>query len=139
MAYQFAGFLIPTDRDIVSLAALPADALCRPITSPFVGVGVRLPAWVGKNPPLSEVYALGAELGVTKARSWMYIGYETWGRIDSVYAIGVHDGTPFGPVNDSNIQTVEATYVEAMSRLGVSREDALYFAPFERGFWAPQA
>jgi hypothetical protein len=138
MAYQFAGFLVPAGQDIVA-AAWPCDALVRPIPSPFVGVGVRLPAWVGRAPSASDVNELAAALGLARARNWLYIGYETWGRIDAVYAIGVHDGTAFGPIDDSNVQTVESTFVDVMSRLGVQREDALHFAPFERGFWAPQA
>jgi len=139
MAYQFAGFLVPTELDIVSLAAIPADAICRPITAPFVGFGIRLPALIGKSPPMSQISALAAEIGIAKAHSWLYIGYETWGRIDSVYAAGVQEGTAFGPIDDTNIQTVEATFVQVMSRIGVSPENALGFDPFKRGFWAPQA
>lgn len=139
MAYQFAGFLVPSDQDIVSSAALPADAICRSITSPFVGVGVRLPALIGKSPSVSQINAFASEIGVARAPSWLYIGYDTWGRIDSVYAVGVQDGIAFGPIDDSNIQTVEATFIQVMSRIGVSREAALHFDPFSRGFWAPQA
>ena len=139
MAYQFAGFLVPTDKDIVSATAMPEGAIQRPITKPFVGVGIRLPAWIGKAPSVDQINALAAELGLTKAESWLYMGYDTWGRVDSVYAAGVSSGEPFGPIDDSNIETVEATFIQTMSRIGVSRENALRFAPFERGFWAPQA
>jgi hypothetical protein len=139
MAYQFAGFLVPTERDLVSAAAVPADAICRPITSPFIGVGIRLPALIGKSPSMSEINAIATAIGVAKAPSWLYLDYDTWGRIDSVYAAGVHDGEAFGPIDDTNIQTVEATFLQVMSRIGVSPENALRFGPFERGFWAPQA
>ncbi|MDQ0038097.1 hypothetical protein J2W30_005884 [Variovorax boronicumulans] len=139
MAYQFAGFLVPTDQDLATSAAMPGEAICRLIVSPFLGVGIRLPSLIGKTPSVSQIHALASEFGVIKARSWLYIGYETWGRVDSVYAAGVHEGTAFGPIDDSNIQTVEATFVEVMSRIGVNREQALRFDPFRRGFWAPQA
>ena len=139
MAYKFAGFLVPTEQDIVSAAALPSDAIYRSITSPFVGVGIRLPALIGKAPSVAQISTLAAELGVARAPSWLYIGYETWGRIDSVYAIGVQEGKGFGPIDDTNIETVEATFVQAMSWIGVDSQNALRFAPFQRGFWAPQA
>lgn len=139
MAYQFAGFLVPTEQDIVSMAAMPSDAICRSIASPFIGVGIRCPALIGKSPSVSQISALATEMGIAKAPSWLYIGYDTWGRIDSVYAIGVQEGAEFGPIDDSNIQTVEATFVQVMSRIGVSPENALRFDPFRRGFWAPQA
>jgi len=139
MAYQFAGFLVPTSQDIVSTAALPDDALRRAITSPFVGIGVRLPSLIGKAPPASQVNALAEEIGIAGAPSWLFIAYDTWGCIDSVYAVGVRDGIAFGPFDDSNVQTVEATFLQAMARIGVDPENALRFKPFERGFWAPQA
>jgi len=74
------------------------------------------------------VNALTDELGVAKASSWLYIGYEVWGQIDSVYAVGVQDGAAFGPIDDSNPQTVESTFVDVMSRVGVNRENAFDFA-----------
>ena len=125
MAYEFAGFLAPTEQDFVSLATMPADAICRHISSPFVGVGVRFPALIGKSPPMSQIEALATEIGIAKAPSWLYLAFDTWGRIDSVYAIGVQEGTAFGPIDDTNVETVEAAFVQVMSRIGVSPENAL--------------
>jgi len=45
----------------------------------------------------------------------------------------------FGPIDDTNIRTVEATFLQVMSRIGVSSDNSLHFDPFKRGFWAPQA
>ena len=94
---------------------------------------------VGTTPPVDEVYKLADAIGIVRARSWLYMTYDTWGSIDSVYALGVQDGKQFGPIEDSNLETVEATFVAVMSRIGVDSQNALQFSPFERGFWAPQA
>ena len=139
MAYRFAGFLAPSDTDLIHCAALPADAMVRRITVPFRGVGIRMPSLVGKTPAADEVRRLAAATGIAQARSWLYIDYATWGQIDSVYAYGVQDAREFGPIDDANLETVKATFVEIMARIGVDAPDALRFAPFERGFWAPQA
>lgn len=139
MAYQFAGFLAPSDTELIHYSALPADAMSRRITAPFNGVGIRMPSLVGKRPSPDEIKRLAAATGIAQAPSWLYIAYATWGRIDSVYAYGVQDAEEFGPVDDSNEETVKATFVGIMARIGVDARDALRFAPFVRGFWAPQA
>ncbi|WP_073213236.1 hypothetical protein [Massilia sp. CF038] len=139
MAYQFAGFLAPSDGEIINSSALPAESLIRRITTPFVGVGIRLPSLVGMTPSADEINALAAATGIAQAKSWLYLAYDTWGNIDSVYALGVQDGKQFGPIDDSNSQTVETTFVDVMARIGVDAKNALQFSPFVRGFWAPQA
>jgi len=139
MAYQFAGFLAPSETEIIQSAALPPDAIARRITVPFHGVGIRMPSLVGKTPSPDEIKRLAAATGIVQARSWLYIAYSTWGQIDSVYACGVQDSVEFGPVDDSDDETVRTTYIEIMARIGVDAPDALHFAPFVRGFWAPQA
>jgi len=94
---------------------------------------------LGSAPSADQVNTLAAALGIAKAQSWLYLTYDTWGRIDSVYALGVQDGKAFGPIDDSDLNTVETTFVEVMARIGIGSESALRFKPFERGFWAPQA
>ncbi|HJV02076.1 MAG TPA: hypothetical protein VJ752_16170 [Burkholderiaceae bacterium] len=139
MAYQFAGFLVPSDVELTQHSAIPAEAIFRRITIPFDGVGVRIPSLVGTAPAADEIKALAAATGIAQARSWLYLTYETFGTIDWVYALGVQDGEAFGPIDDSNMETVGATFVDVMARIGVDSENALQFAPFKRGFWAPQA
>jgi hypothetical protein len=139
MAYQFAGFLVPSNIQITQHSALPGEALVRQITAPFEGVGIRIPSLVGMTPTADDVTMLAARIGITHARSWLYLAYDTWGNIDWVYALGVQDGETFGPIDDSNLETVETTFVEVMARIGVDSKNALQFTPFERGFWAPQA
>jgi hypothetical protein len=139
MAYQFAGFFAPSDVEIINPPALPAEAIFRKITTPFIGVGVRLPSMVGMSPSVDEVNALAVATGIAQARTWLYLGYDTWGNIDWVYALGAQDGKEFGPIDDSNLETVENTFVEVMARIGVDAQNALQFTPFVRGFWTPQA
>lgn len=94
---------------------------------------------VGMTPSVDEVNTLAVATGIAQARSWLYLAYDTWGSIDWVYALGTHDGKGFGPIDDSNLETVETTFVEVMARIGVDSKSALQFSPFARGFWAPQA
>lgn len=84
---------------------------------------------------MSELSAVANQVGLAAAKAWLFIDYETWGRVDAVYAAGFADGKVFGPFDDSNGETVEATYVDVMSRIGISKDDALDFEPFHRGFW----
>jgi hypothetical protein len=132
--YQFAGFFArppvsPPNR-------LPDDAVWRDVTVPFAGVGVRLPALLGKAPPAPEVMDLARRLGIDRARDWLFIVYDCWGgRIDYVYGLGTRDGQTFGPTEESAIAQVEGEYVVLMEQFGVLQQDALHFAPFERGYW----
>jgi len=97
MAYRFAGFLAPSDSELIDCAALPAGAIVRRITVPFRGVGIRMPSPMGKTLSADEIKRLAAATGIAQARSWLYIDYATWGQIDSVYACGVQDAQEFGP------------------------------------------
>ena len=135
MAYRFTGFLVPLLSTFEKSAELPADAIVRAIHVPLSGTGIALPSLGGKHPSAQELLALAEQLGIAVADSWLYIDYVTWGGIDAVYAFGSFQGQPFGPIDDSNLETVEMTYVEVMSCIGISKADALDFQPFNRGFW----
>jgi hypothetical protein len=134
MAYWFTGFfaapVLPRPDP------LPLGAVWREITSPFSGVGVSLPSLLGNTPARDEVEALARQLGVAAADRWLYLTYVCWaGRIDFVYGLGASGGLPFGPVKEDDQDTVKDTYIRLMAQFGVSAEDALRFAPFQRGFW----
>jgi hypothetical protein len=134
MGYQFAGFF--AQPALVRPDSLPQHAAWREIDTPFTGVGVRLPALIGRTPPPGEVQALARQLGLHAAASWLYLTYDSWGgRIDFVYGLGSRGDVPFGPVEEDNVEKVEAAYIDLMGQLGVSAEGALRFAPFERGYW----
>ncbi len=98
-------------------------------------MGIALPSLAGKLLTISELLALANQTGIAAATAWMFIDYETWGRVDAVYAAGLADGSAFGPFDDSNGETVETTYLDVMARFGVNNVDALDFEPFYRGFW----
>jgi hypothetical protein len=134
MAYWFAGFFA---RPVVPRPeALPQGAVWREITTPFVGVGVRLPALLGKVPPPADVQTLARELGLLAADRWIYLTYTCWaGQIDVVYGLGSRGGVPFGPVKESARQTVKAAYTSLMEQFGIPAETALRFEPFTRGYW----
>jgi hypothetical protein len=73
---------------------------------------------------------------VAAARQWLYLTCDCWGgTIDFVYGFTSTDGVLSTPVEDSSLDTVEATYLDLMSQFGISEEDAFDFAPFGRGFW----
>lgn len=135
MAYRFTGFLAPGLECITDSAELPAGSVIRSIQTPFVGVGIALPSLTGKTLQVSELSAVANQMGIGAAKAWLFIDYETWGGVDAVYAAGFADGSAFGPFDDSNGETVEATYVDVMGRIGISKDDALDFEPFYRGFW----
>ena len=116
----------------------PDGAVWRGIAAPFVGVGVRLPTSddLEALPAPDDVQALARSLGIIAANRWLYLHYVCWGGdIDFVYGLGTQDGVPFGPVEESDHDMVEAAYVGLMAHLGISEADALRFEPFTRGYW----
>ena len=134
MGYRFAGFFAKPTIDRPE--SLSEGAVWRSISAPFEGVGVRLPALIGKSPDPAEVDRLLQEVGLRTAHDWLYIDYCTWaGRIDCVYGLGVAAGRAFGPLKESDVNKAKASYLTLMSEFGVQPADALGFPPFARGFW----
>ncbi|WP_165250400.1 hypothetical protein [Paludisphaera soli] len=134
MPYQFAGFFarpaVPKPADP------PPDAVWRDVASPFVGVGVLLPEWIGRTPAPGRVRALARRLGLDAAEGWLDLTYSCWGGdVDFVYGLGVRAGEAFGPIEVKEIGRAEAAYLDLMGRFGISAEDALRFEPFTRGYW----
>ncbi|WP_146187897.1 hypothetical protein [Acidovorax sp. CF316] len=113
MAYRFTGFLARGLERVADSSELPADSIVRSIQTPFLGMGIALPSLAGKLLTISELLALANQTGIAAATAWMFIDYETWGRVDAVYAAGLADGSAFGPFDDSNGETVETTYLDA--------------------------
>ena len=140
MAYQFEGFFArPSIRRPNSL---PQGVKWRAITTPFVGVGVRMPEVDGQFGGSDELPSpialqnLASEFGLDRADCWIYLTYVCWGGdIDFVYGVGCCNGVPFGPVTESERGRVEAAYTSLMEQFGVPAENALHFEPFVRGYW----
>jgi len=140
MAYTFEGFF--ARPQVRRPNFLPPGVEWRTISTPFVGVGVRLPDaddhFGGSNelPTPMALQDLAAEFGLNAADSWIYLTYVCWGgAIDFVHGLGCCKGVPFGPVAESEHEKVESAYVSLMEKFGVSAESALNFEPFVRGFW----
>jgi hypothetical protein len=134
MAYWFAGFFVKPPFNPPTV--LPEGAVLRNITVPFVGVGVRVSALLGKTPSAEAVDLLAEQLGISHAGDWIYLTYTCWaGRIDSVYGLGSSGGQRFGPIEEDAVARTKDAYLQLMGEFGVSPEDALRFPPFERGFW----
>jgi hypothetical protein len=134
VTYRFNGFFArpPVSRP----TGLPAGAVWRDITAPFVGVGVRIRVTgLGDGEPGPvEARQLLAAVGLAGASDWLYLSYVTWaGPIDHVYGLGVSAGREFGPVSEGD--EARAAYLALMAEFGVSEADALNFPPFVRGFW----
>jgi hypothetical protein len=137
MAYQFAGFFVATQMPKPD--SLPQGAKWREIASPFQGVGVLLPHLIGKVVQSDDVQSLAQVIGITGGMTWIFLQYDCWGgEIDFVFGLGVAAGVPFGPVEESTRDLVEAAYTQVMGQFGVSAKAALNFAPFGRGFWGEQ-
>jgi hypothetical protein len=102
VAYRFAGFFAcPT---VPRPNVLPTGAVWQNIVTPFDGVGVRLPAFIGKVPPAAEVEALARQFGLYATERWLYLTYDCWaGYIDFVYGLGSRSGEPFGPVDSREV------------------------------------
>lgn len=134
MAYRFAGFFA---RPLLERpTVLPDTAVWREITTPFIGVGVRLLGLADAKPGRDEARKLLADVGLGGADDWLYLSYVTWaGRIDNVYGLGASDGREFGPVSESDGDTVRTAYLGLMGEFGVAPADALNFPPFARNFW----
>jgi hypothetical protein len=97
MAYWFTGFFAQP-RMVVPDKLLPG-VLWKEITSPFLGVGVRLSKQDDENlPETVEVEAIARQLGFNTADAWIFLVYVCWaGRIDFIYGLGQHRGAKFGP------------------------------------------
>ena len=132
MAYRFTGFLAKSPTHPTA----DVGTVWRNITTPFVGVGVRLESLLGESLPPDIVRTLAEQFAFTPATDWLFLNYVTWaGRIDSVYGLGVCGGREFGPVEEDNADRTRDAFLRLMSTFGVSADDALRFPPFERGFW----
>ena len=134
MSYTFAGFF--AWPSIQQPSPLPEGASWREITEPFVGVGLRLPALIGRQVSEARVLELAQSLGFTKAEHWLFLQYDCWaGQIDFTFGLGSAAGEAFGPVEESARDRVQSVYTDLMGRFGVSQQAALDFHPFHRGFW----
>jgi hypothetical protein len=132
--YRFTGFFARPAIDCP--AVLPAGTVWREITTPFTGVGVRLPSLADDEPGPEEARRLLAEVGLGGAADWLFINYVTWaGPIDNVYGLGSAGGREFGPISESRRETARAAYLELMGAFGVASAAAVHFPPFVRGFW----
>src|SRR4051794_41184307 len=101
MTYQFAGFF--AKPAITKPRVLPDGAVWRVIESPFSGVGVYLPALVGKSPPVPEIMKLAHDLGIDTVEDWMLLVYDCWaGRIEHVHCFVSRDQREFGPLTESS-------------------------------------
>lgn len=134
MAYRFNGFF--ARPSVERPVALPAGAVWRAITTPFIGVGVWVTGLGHDEPGPDEARVLLTAVGLGSASDWLYLNYVTWaGRIDHVYGLGVSGSKQFGPVGESDVESARAAYLGLMSEFGVDKADALNFPPFVRGFW----
>jgi hypothetical protein len=134
MSYQFAGFFT---RSTVTLKELPMDAIANQIVTPFIGTGVKIHSLIGKTHAVSELHELARKIGVTVADQWLYLTYDCWaGEIDYVYGFTANEGVLSPPLEASSYDSVKITYLTLMSQFGISKLDALAFAPFTRGFFS---
>ncbi len=132
--YEFTGFF--ARPNVSRPSPLLPDVVWREITSPFAGVGARLPESDGRLLTRSEVEAIAGKLGLQAAECWLYLNYVCWGGdIDFVYGLGSRRGISFGPVQEDSHNVVEAAYIGLMEQFGLSASDAMQFEPFTRGFW----
>lgn len=133
MAYSFTGFFVVGSKSRPE--CLPKGTIWRKVTSPFQGIAALLPPNLGHKIGLEEIRVVGND--TADDCDWMFLRYETWGgKIDFVYGLGSAGGEDFGPVEDSEDDTVETTYEELMRRIGIAPEHSRNFAPFERDFFA---
>jgi hypothetical protein len=142
MAYWFSGFLAKPAVDAPD--RMPEDAAWRVITSPFSGVGLRLPAFDGERPGVGWVLELARDLGIDRAEDWVFLVYTCFGgRVDSVFGLGRRGSHHFGPIEEDDglprppdgERPTERAYLDLMAAFGVDEAAAKNFPPFRRGFW----
>jgi hypothetical protein len=133
MTYEFTGFF--ARPNVPWPANLPQGTVWREISTPFIGVGVRLPGSEDRHPTPAETDMLIRQLGLEAADCWIYLIYVCWGGgIDFVYGFGSRDGVLFGAVKEF-ARDAEKVYTDLMEQFGVPAEVALQFEPFRRGYW----
>jgi hypothetical protein len=134
MGYRFTGFF--ARPALAAPTSLQARAVWREITTPFVGVGVRVTGLANDEPAPDEAQRLLAEVGLSNATDWLYLHYCTWaGQIESVYGMGMIAGQLFGPIRDDSRNGTLQAFLQFMASFGITPADALNFTPFVRGFW----
>lgn len=132
--HEFTGFFVRPQ--VPRTEPLPAGAVWRDITTPFVGVGVRLSRLDETLLPPSEVVELARQLGFNVAICWVYLTYVCWGGdIDFVYGLGSNCGVGFRPIKEDARDAVEASYTGLMEQFGLPAEVVLQFEPFKRSYW----
>ena len=134
MAYWFNGFFAKgTFKPPVDLRD---GVVWRAISTPFIGVGVRISPSTNKSPDAAEIGRLRREVGLDAASDWIYLTYVCWaGKIDFIYGLGVVDGRTICTATEDDEDKAKAVYLAFMGKFGVSPSDALQFPPFVRGFW----
>lgn len=133
MAYRFAGFFVRGGA--ISPGDLMNRHVLREIDEPFDGQCILVPEYIGAAPDRAAITGLSTAYGFD-TRDWLFVVYDCWaGQIDYVYALGVHDNSVFGPICEADHSRASDAYIQAMGSFGVSRDQALQFKPFERGFW----
>jgi hypothetical protein len=117
MAYWFSGFF--ARPNVQQPHVLPARACWRTITTPFNGVGVRLPELQGERPTVAVIGALADQLELSGSNAWVYLSYTCWGgKIDSVYGVArSEDGSRIGPLDEYEWEKCQETYVARMTPL----------------------
>jgi len=135
MAYQFSGFFIKriTSSEIVKVSGVSAILT---IQDPFVGTGISIPEVAVNELNAGNLVQLAKNLGVKSQHEWMFIVYECFGGVlDYLYGY-VHKPTAqYGPVDTSDLETLEEEYLLLMSNFGINAIQAQHFSPFERDFF----
>ncbi len=138
MTYQFAGIFV---KEFKISAEVPLDIpyTVRKVNSPFIGSGISIPQYVSKNPSIEEVNNIVKKIGIKQDLEWMFIIYECWaGKIDDLFGYIKKPEKEIASIIESGKNKLENAYISFMKKFGVSKDEALDFEPFKRGFWGEQ-
>ncbi len=138
MTYQFAGIFV---KEFQISAEVPLDIpyTVRKVNSPFFGSAISIPQYVSKNPSIEEVNNIVKKIGIKLEHEWMFIIYECWaGEIDDLFGYIKKPEKQIVSIIESGKNKLENTYISFMEKFGVSKDEALDFEPFKRGFWGEQ-
>ncbi len=127
--------------EVLRCTSIDREALytVKKVNSPFIGSAISIPQYVSKNPSIGEVNNIAKKIGIKQEHEWMFIIYKCWaGEIDDLFGYIKKPKRQIASIIESDKNKLENAYISFMEKFGVSKDEALDFEPFKRGFWEEQ-
>ena len=134
MGYQFKGYFFKGFK-VKHTTLLDKSYEIRTIEEPFQGSGILIEG-LSNMITLDEIVELAEKLPIPKNVDWLFIEYDCWaGRIDYILGLTCIAGQINKLIEEDRMDFIDEAYIKLMQEFQISKEIAINFKPFERGFW----